>query len=97
MSKRAARTGNPLVAVAYCRASRDEQRLSPEAQRAAIEAWARSQGVSVASWHVDQGVCSVDPIEQRPGLVAALAALREHRAGRCSCAPSAIVSLASPP
>jgi DNA invertase Pin-like site-specific DNA recombinase len=86
MSKRAARTGNPLVAIAYCRASRDEQRLSPEAQRAAIESWARSQGVSVASWHIDQGVCSVDPIEQRPGLVAALAAVREHRAGLLVCA-----------
>jgi DNA invertase Pin-like site-specific DNA recombinase len=81
MSKRAARTGNPLVAVAYLRASRDEQRLSPEAQRAAVEAWAAREGVQVAAWHVDQGVCSVTPIEQRPALVAALASLREHGAG----------------
>src|SRR5208283_2155434 len=32
-------------------------------------------------WCVDQGVCSVTPIDGRPGLVAALAALREHGAG----------------
>ncbi len=35
----------------------------------------------MASWHVDPGVCSVTPIDQRPALVAALASLREHGAG----------------
>jgi DNA invertase Pin-like site-specific DNA recombinase len=80
MAKRA-RPGSPLVAVAYIRASRDEQRLGPEAQRTSIEAWAAREGVSVVAWHVDQGVCSVTPIEERAGLVAALASLREHGAG----------------
>jgi DNA invertase Pin-like site-specific DNA recombinase len=80
MSKRV-RSGSPLVAVAYIRASKGDQKLSPEAQRASIEAWARSQGVSVAAWHVDAGVCSVTAIDQRPALVAALASLREHGAG----------------
>src|SRR5271169_7061806 len=81
MSKRN-RSGNPpLVAVGYLRASKDEQKLSPEAQRASIDAWATREGVCVASWHVDQGVCSVTPIEGRPALLAALAALREHGAG----------------
>jgi DNA invertase Pin-like site-specific DNA recombinase len=79
MSKRA-RTGNPLVAVAYLRASTDDQKLSPEAQRVTVEAWAAREGVTVAAWHVDS-VCSVTPVEERPGLVAALASLREHRAG----------------
>jgi DNA invertase Pin-like site-specific DNA recombinase len=65
MSKRV-RSGSPLVAVAYIRASKGDQKLSPEAQRASIEAWARSQGVSVAAWHVDAGVCSVTAIDQRP-------------------------------
>src|SRR5580658_8137960 len=77
----AKRTANPRLAVAYLRASKDEQKLGPEAQRAAIEAWAAREGVQVAAWHVDQGVCSVTPIEGRPGLVAALASLREHGAG----------------
>jgi site-specific DNA recombinase len=80
MSKRT-RSGSSLVAVAYIRASKDEQKLGPEAQRASIEAWAAREGVSVASWHVDQGVCSVTPIEGRPALLGALVALREHGAG----------------
>lgn len=80
MSKRV-RTGSPLVAVAYVRVSKDDQKLGPEAQRSSIEAWAVREGVQVAAWHVDQGVCSVTPIDQRPALVAALAALRDHGAG----------------
>jgi DNA invertase Pin-like site-specific DNA recombinase len=80
MSKRV-KNGSPLVAVAYIRVSKDDQKLGPEAQRASIEAWAAREGVSVAAWHVDAGVCSVAPIDGRPALVAALASLREHGAG----------------
>jgi DNA invertase Pin-like site-specific DNA recombinase len=80
MSKRV-KTGSPRVAVAYIRASKNEQKLSPEAQRASIEAWAAGEGVSVVAWHVDQGVCSVTPIAERPALLGAIAALREHGAG----------------
>jgi DNA invertase Pin-like site-specific DNA recombinase len=80
MSKRA-RTGNSLVAVAYIRVSKDDQKLGPEAQRASIEGWAAREGVQVVAWHVDQGVCSVTPVEGRPALVAALASLRQHGAG----------------
>jgi DNA invertase Pin-like site-specific DNA recombinase len=80
MSKRV-KNGSPLVAVAYVRVSKDDQKLGPEAQRASVEAWAAREGVSVAAWHVDQGVCSVTPIDGRPALVAALASLREHGAG----------------
>ncbi len=80
MSKRV-RPGSPLVAVAYVRVSKDDQKLGPDAQRASIEAWAVREGVTVAAWHVDQGVCSVTAIDQRPALVAALASLREHGAG----------------
>jgi DNA invertase Pin-like site-specific DNA recombinase len=79
MSKRV-RTGSPRVAVAYIRASKDEQKLSPEAQRASVEAWATREGVSVVAWHVDR-LCSVTALDERPGLVAALAGLREHGAG----------------
>src|SRR6202142_4425719 len=80
MSKRI-RSGSPLVAVAYIRVSKDDQKLGPDAQRASIEAWAAREGVKVVAWHVDQGVCSVTAIDQRPALAAALASLREHRAG----------------
>jgi DNA invertase Pin-like site-specific DNA recombinase len=69
------------TAIAYLRASKDEQRLSRQAQRTSIEAWAMREGVRVAVWCTDQGVRSVSPIAERPGLRAALAAIREHRAG----------------
>ena len=81
MSKRNSPKASPLVAVAYVRASKEEQRLSEPAQRAAIAAWAKGAGVTVASWHVDQGVCSVDDLADRPALMAALAALKSHGAG----------------
>src|SRR5271157_828444 len=81
MSSRRSRPGDPKVAVAYCRASTSEQHLSPEAQRAAIEAWASREGIRVAAWHMDQGVSGGSELDERPGLIAALGELRVHRAG----------------
>src|SRR5580692_9105499 len=75
------KAGSPLVAVAYLRVSKDDQKLGPEAQRASIEAWATREGVQVVAWHVDHGVCSVTAIDARPGLLGALASLRGHGAG----------------
>src|SRR5208337_4129386 len=75
------KAGSPLVAVAYIRVSKDEQKLGPEAQRASIEAWAAREGVQVAAWPVDQGVSSVTPVDKRPALMEALRRLREHGAG----------------
>jgi site-specific DNA recombinase len=74
-------TRSSRVAVAYLRASKNEQRLSREAQRAAIEAWAVREGVRVAAWCIDHGVRSISPVAARPALRAALAALRQHAAG----------------
>ena len=77
-------------AVAYIRISEDELSedesgaRSPNgavAQRAAIEAWATRRRVQVASWQVDRGVGGAVPIAERPGLVAAYAAVRQHGAG----------------
>jgi len=73
--------GHPNVAAAYLRASTDEQRLSPEAQRACIQAWAIRKNARVAAWYADRRVWSVAPIADRPALRAALAALGRHRAG----------------
>jgi DNA invertase Pin-like site-specific DNA recombinase len=67
--------------VAYIRASTEDQQLGPEAQRSAIEAWAGRTGVTVASWHIDQGISGGAPVEKRPALMAAIAALRECKAG----------------
>jgi DNA invertase Pin-like site-specific DNA recombinase len=63
------------------RVSTSAQELGPDAQRSQIEAWAAREGATVASWHVDAGVSGASAIDDRPGLLAALAALREHAAG----------------
>jgi DNA invertase Pin-like site-specific DNA recombinase len=80
MTKRA-RPGNASLAIGYLRVSTEDQRLGPEAQRVAVEAWAAREGVEVVAWQVDQGVSGATAIEARPGLCAALAALRERGAG----------------
>lgn len=79
--RRNAPTASPRLAVAYLRVSTDEQHLGPDAQRAAITAWATREGVSVVAWCCDTGVSGASAIADRPELLAALAALREHGAG----------------
>src|SRR5262245_59846178 len=72
--------GDPKVAVAILRVSTEDQNLGPEAQRATITAWAERSAVTVVSWHEDR-LSGATPAEDRPGLLAALGALRQHRAG----------------
>ncbi len=79
--RRTAPTASPRIAVAYLRVSTDEQHLGPDAQRAAITAWATREGLSVVAWCCDAGVSGAAAIADRPELLAALAALREHGAG----------------
>ena len=67
-------------AVAYLRVSTDRQELGPEAQRAAIVAWAAREGVVVVAWHTDT-VSGAAPIDARPALLAALDALSTDAAG----------------
>jgi DNA invertase Pin-like site-specific DNA recombinase len=77
-------SSNVARAVAYIRVSDEEQAIPAHgavAQREAIEEWAARRRVQVASWQVDRGVGGAVPIAERPGLVAAYAAVREHRAG----------------
>jgi DNA invertase Pin-like site-specific DNA recombinase len=61
--------------------STDRQDLSPDAQRQAIESWARTNGITVVDWYFDQGVSGGSDIEDRPKLIAALADLKAHKAG----------------
>lgn len=68
-------------AVAYLRVSTEDQALGPEAQKASIEAWAARCGASVVAWHLDQGISGAAPVEDRPGLLAAIRDLQELRAG----------------
>lgn len=80
MSRRVIARGDARVAVAYLRVSTEEQAFGPEAQRAAIAAWAQRAGVTVAAWHEDR-LSGGTPVEDRPGLLDALAGLKTHGAG----------------
>lgn len=68
-------------AVAYLRVSTEDQHLGPEAQRAALAAWATRAGVEIVAWYEDRGVSGAAAIDRRPGLLAALDALASHGAG----------------
>ena len=81
MSKTHRTTADSRTAIAYLRVSTDEQHLGPEAQRAAVVAWAARAGVTIAAWYEDKGVSGAAAIDKRPGLLAALDALPQHRAG----------------
>ncbi len=64
--------------VGYCRVSTTEQAESGnglEAQRAACEAYAASQGATIAAWYEDAGVSGRSSIDKRPGLLDAIAEL----------------------
>jgi DNA invertase Pin-like site-specific DNA recombinase len=66
------------VARASTRVSTDEQAesgLGLAAQEAACRLCATRLGLELASVHADEGVCSVDPIDKRPGLLEAIASL----------------------
>jgi DNA invertase Pin-like site-specific DNA recombinase len=66
-------------AIAYLRVSTDGQvasGLGLDAQRAAVSAAAARLGVEVTQWHADEGVSGGASLDTRPGLLAALDALR---------------------
>lgn len=77
-------TRDSALAVAYLRVSTDEQvkhGAGLDAQRAAIQAFATARGMTIAAWHVDEGISgSVDP-ENRPALSKALEELSTGPAG----------------
>lgn len=77
-----ARKGDPKLAVAYCRVStdRNRQELGAEAQRDAIESWARRSGITIAALFVEE-VSGGAPLDRRPILLEALGATVAHGAG----------------
>jgi DNA invertase Pin-like site-specific DNA recombinase len=77
MPRRPKPAPDPTKAVAYLRCSTDRQDLSPDAQRDAIDRWARNAGVEVAAWHEDRGISGGAPLEDRPGLSAAVSDLQD--------------------
>ncbi|WP_438001886.1 recombinase family protein [Sorangium sp. So ce185] len=77
MTARRFKRGSPERAVAYVRVSTDAACASAAEQRAAIEAWARREGVEIAAWHEDRG----EETGERPGFAAAIEGLVRAGAG----------------
>jgi DNA invertase Pin-like site-specific DNA recombinase len=73
--------GRQKRAVGYVRVSTDEQQLGPEAQEAAIRAYAARAGLELLKIIRDT-VSGGAPLDERPALVEALDALTEHSAGK---------------
>ena len=67
--------------VAYVRVSTDEQKLSPQAQEDALREYAAKHGLNVLAIHRDVGVSGAADFAERPGLVAALDAVAQAKAG----------------
>lgn len=76
------RVGNPKVAIGYIRVSKDTeiQALGAEAQRVAMQAWAETNGVTMAQWFVEE-VTGGAALDRRPIFLEALAAVAAHGAG----------------
>jgi DNA invertase Pin-like site-specific DNA recombinase len=81
MAKRKRAVRDLGKAVGYIRVSTKEQHLGPDAQRKAIESWSAQHGVQIVAWYTDKGLSGSKGHEDRPGLVEAISALREHAAG----------------
>lgn len=77
----ARKSPNKNVAIAYLRVSTEDQHLGPEAQREAIERWAKEKDMTILSWHIDKGISGSIPPEERPAFLTALEDLVAQRAG----------------
>ena len=80
---------NPDAAVLITRVSTGEQAdsgLGLEAQLATMRAFCEREGLEIVSIHEDAGVSGRAALENRTGLVDALAAVVTHRAGVLLCA-----------
>jgi site-specific DNA recombinase len=86
VKRRQSKTRSPAAVVGYVRLSprgeeKDDPKLGIDAQRAAIETWATSQGACVTSWHVDDRVSGDAAPDERPALLRAMDALEAENAG----------------
>jgi DNA invertase Pin-like site-specific DNA recombinase len=71
--------GNTMNGVGYLRVSSEQQAESGAglaAQRAAVEAFAKKQGIALAAVHADEAVSGAAGLDERPGLAAAIGSLR---------------------
>lgn len=72
---------DPLRVIGLVRVSTEDQALGEAAQRRAIESWCREQGATLVGTFADVGVSGGAPLDQRLGLMRAIDAVEELRAG----------------
>ena len=75
------RKGDPLRAVGIVRTSTSRQDIGAAAQRAELERFVAEKGWELVAVFEDVGISGSAPMSDRPGLIAAIAALTEHDAG----------------
>jgi len=75
------KAGDASKVVGYVRVSTDEQAHGADAQRDALARWCDAHGAELVAVHEDPGVSGGASLDARPGLLAAVDALREHDAG----------------
>jgi site-specific DNA recombinase len=73
---------DPSKAVGVVRVSTSKQDIGAAAQRADLDCWATQNGIALVAVFEDVGVSGAAPLSHRPGLLAAIATLREHGAGK---------------
>lgn len=81
--RKLAEPGDPTKAILYARVSTGEQSLGLAAQRDAIERWcaAQQEPIQIVASFEDEATSGTTPLEDRPGLSAAVQALADHGAG----------------
>ena len=78
---RTRQSASPAIVVGYVRVSTDSQDLGPDAQRAALAKWCAANGAQLVAVHQDIGVSGGAALDERPGLLAALADVKAVGAG----------------
>lgn len=72
-------TKSTTTAVAYLRASKDEQQLTIPQQRDEIMRWGVQNGVTISAYFEDQGVSGTVELSDRPGAIGLLTHLIENK------------------
>ena len=81
MGRKRSKAADASKAVGVIRVSKEEQALSPEAQREALARWCADNGAELVAVHEDIDVSGGAPLDRRPGLLAALADIGKLGAG----------------
>ena len=81
MGRKRRTAGDPAKVVGYVRVSTEDQALSPDAQRDALDRWCEDNERALVHVAEDKGVSGAADLDKRPGLLEAIAAIREYKAG----------------